>query len=134
MKNTTNLPIFKIFPDHCSSGLWMVAPGEDYHTSCDLDDLPLNLHRRIVKKIDLMNQSYELFSDAGHHPHPTIVEEESFDFMVFDIYQDIRKTHPEFAHCFVPHETYEHMFAQHEKDVLESQINSTLAISHKKVI
>lgn len=112
----------------------MVAPGDDHHTSCDIKELPLSLHRRIIKKIDLMNQSYEFFSDAGHHPHSTIAEEESFDFMVFDIYQDIRKTHPEFAHCFVPHETHEYMFAQHEKNVLESHITPTTATPDKKVI
>lgn len=134
MKNATNHPIFHIFPDHCSTGVWIIAPGGDWHSSCDLKELPLNLHPRILKKIDIMNQSYELFDDAGAFPHPTIVEEENFDFMVFDIYQDIRKTHPDFAHYFVPHHQYEELFARYEKQQIEMHIDSSNTCGRKKAI
>lgn len=134
MKNTTNHSIFEIFPDYCSTGLWMIAPGDDWHSSCDLKELPLELHRRILKKIDIMNQSYELFCDAGCFNHPTIVEEESFDFMVFDIYQDIRKTHPDCAHYFVINPQYEKLFAEYEKQQLGMHVNSSGAVGRKKVI
>lgn len=134
MKNATHHSIFQIFPDHCSTGVWMIAPGDDWHSSCDLKELPLALNPRILKKIDIMNQSYELFCDAGCFPHPTIVEEESFDFMVFDIYQDIRKTHPDFAHYFVIHPQYEELFAQYDKQQIEMHINSSNRGDRKKVI
>lgn len=104
----------------------MIAPGDNGHRSCDIEELPLDLHRRILKKIDIMNQSYELFCDAGYFPHPTIVKEQSFDFMVFDIYQDIQKTHPDFAHYFVVHPQYEKVFAQYEKQQLERHLNLSL--------
>lgn len=134
MKNTTEAPIFEIFPDHCSSGVWMIAPHDDCHSSCELSDLPFELHRRIVKKIDVMNQAYELFADAGYFPHPSIAEEESFNFMVFDIYQDIRTTHPDHAARFVVHSMYEELFAQFERDTLQSHLQNCKSVDRIKAI
>lgn len=134
MKNTTTAAVFEIFPDHCSSGVWEIAPGDDGHSSCQLSDLPFELHRRIVKKIDVMNQAYELFADAGYFPHPSITEEDSFNFMVFDIYQDIRTTHPDHASLFVVHPMYEELFAQYDKQILLSHLPSSCNKTSKKII
>lgn len=133
MINKTNQSIFEIFPDHCSTGVWMTAPGDDCHCSCNLTEIPFALHRRIVKKIEVMNQAYELFSDCGF-PHPSISEEESFNFMVFDIYQDIRVTHPDQAHLFVVHPMYEQLFAQYDKQMLQSHLPTPSSVERKKAI
>lgn len=134
MLNATNQPIFMIFPDYGSSAVWSIAPGTDVHQSCEAQDLPFELHRRIVKKIDLLRQSYELFADWGGLPHPSITEENSFVFMVFDIYQDIKATHPEHAHLFVVHDADMDVFAQHDRAQLEAHIDPSLGARGKKVL
>ena len=134
MKNNSNQSIFEIFPDHCSTGVWMIEPGNDSHCSCDLSEIPFALHRRIAKKIDVMNQAYELFVDSGGLPHPSIAEEESFHFMVFDIYQDIRVTHPDHAHLFVIHPMYEALFTAYDKQMLQSHLPTPSGVERKKSI
>lgn len=126
-----NHAVFEIFPDYSSTGIWITPPGCTHHCGATLEELPFELHPRIAKKISVMLDAYELFCadyvclEEGVTTLPSITTEESFDFMVFDIYQDIYATHPAQRHLFKVNAAYEHVFAEQEKKRLLQAVENT---------
>ena len=104
-----------IFPDCCSTGLWGMYEGAQQfdHVSIGTDELPIPLHPSIVDKINIMNSAYDLFGyQYTDQPPKSITTEESFVFMAYEIYEDIKRLHPELAPLLLVPQYLESAFDQ----------------------